>query len=415
VLVVAEQAKLSDTGRQRRANEDAAFARKPLFAVADGMGGAQAGEIASGVAVSVLEHGLPDGPGSAEERLAALVQDANARIHELSVADAERAGMGTTMTSAYLGEDELAVAHVGDSRLYCLRGGELQRLTRDHSLVEELVQEGRLTPEEADEHPQRSIITRALGPELDVVVDHMSWRADDGDIYLICSDGLTSMVPEAHVRELIAGAPSLAAAARALVDAANEAGGRDNITVVLFRVEEVAVAPGDGGDHTTQHTMVGAAAPSADEVRAAAAAAPADAPATGPVARRLPRAPNVPATGPAAQRRGRRLARTRRALKPALIVALILAPIVIGAYFASQAVYFVGASRQGFVTLYQGVPYSLPFGIDLYSTNYTSGVTMQTLPPKVRHTVRDHELRSRRDAADLVAQIEQGKLAGQQP
>jgi hypothetical protein len=125
--------------------------------------------------------------------------------------------------------------------------------------------------------------------------------------------------------------------------------------------------------------------------------------------------PNVPATGPAAQRRGRRAARVRRAQNPMLLVALILAPLVIGAYFASQAVYFVGASRQGFVTLYQGVPYTLPFGLDLYSTNYTSGVTMQTLPPKVRHTVTEHELRSRHDAADLVAQIEQGKLAGQQP
>jgi PPM family protein phosphatase len=420
VLRVADHVKLTDTGRQRRANEDAAFARAPLFAVADGMGGAQAGEIASGVAVSVLEHGLPDGPGSAEERLAGLAREANLQIHELSVADADRAGMGTTLTAAYLGEAELAIAHVGDSRLYCLRDGQLQRLTRDHSLVEELVQEGRLTPEEADEHPQRSIITRALGPEHDVLVDHMSWRAQDGDVYLICSDGLTSMVPEARVAQLLGGARTLRDAAHALIDAANEAGGRDNITVVLFRVEEL---DGVGG---AEPTMVGAPVPTYGDDTGEHPAAfdddedtepfgRDDAPAAYAAEQRLPRAPDN--SGLIRRREappkptGWR--RTLRNVRRSLIVLAVLFAIGGAIYAAVASVYFVGADRQGFITLYRGLPYRLPLGINLYTTNYTSGVPLGTLPDKVQTTVTDHKLRKRDDAADLITQIEQDKLAGQ--
>jgi PPM family protein phosphatase len=236
MLRVAEHFERTDTGRQRRGNEDAFYARAPLFAVADGMGGAQAGEVASHLAVEVLEQGLPDGAGSVEERLRARVREANARIMESAQADDARAGMGTTLTVAYVGEDDLTVAHVGDSRLYRLRDGTFERLTDDHSLVEELVRQGKLTPEEADEHPQRSIITRALGAEEGVEADSTTWAGRDGDVYLICSDGLTSMIPEAHVAQVVAEAPSLSTAGRMLIDAANDAGGRDNITVVLFRL-----------------------------------------------------------------------------------------------------------------------------------------------------------------------------------
>src|SRR5437588_9355803 len=196
MLRVAEHFERTDTGRQRRANEDSYFARAPLFAVADGMGGAQAGEVASGVAVEVLEQGLPGGGGTVEERLARRVAEANARINELSRSSEDRAGMGTTPTAAYVGEHLLTVVHVGDSRLYRLREGEFERLTDDHSLVEELVRQGKLTPQEADEHPQRSIITRALGPEAGVEADRQTFPARDRDVYLLCSDGLTSMVPE---------------------------------------------------------------------------------------------------------------------------------------------------------------------------------------------------------------------------
>src|ERR671925_1892336 len=223
MLRVAEHFERTDTGRQRRGNEDAYFARSPLFAVADGVGGAQAGEVASQLAVEVLSQGVPEGNGSIEERLRARVEEANTRIAELAQADERRAGMSTTLTLAYVGEDELSVVHVGDSRLYRLRDGVFERLTDDHTLVEELVRQGKLTQQEADQHPQRSIITRALGPEAAVEADSHTWPARDGDVYLLCSDGLTSMVSEAQVGEVVVGAPSLPEAARRLIDAANAA------------------------------------------------------------------------------------------------------------------------------------------------------------------------------------------------
>ena len=242
MLRVAEQYSGSDTGMQRRANEDSLLARSPLFVVADGMGGAQAGEVASRIAVESFEAGLNDA-GSAEEGLATRALDANARIYELAQNDADHAGMGTTLTAVYVGEREIAIAHVGDSRAYCLRDGELLRLTDDHSLVDELIRQGRLTPEEAEDHPQRSIITRALGPEEAVEVDTRTFYARSGDVYLLCSDGLTTMLSEAKLAEVLLAHPRLRDAGEALIAQANEAGGRDNITVILLRLEEVG---GDG-------------------------------------------------------------------------------------------------------------------------------------------------------------------------
>src|SRR5581483_5053403 len=150
-------------------------------------------------------------------------------------------GMGTTITAAYVDSEDLAIAHVGDSRAYLFRDGALKRLTRDHTLVGALVEQGKLTEEEAAEHPQRSIITRALGPEADVEVDTWSYPLRAGDVVLLCSDGLTSMISEERVAEIVGADAALQSAARALIDEANAAGGRDNITVVLFRLEEVGV------------------------------------------------------------------------------------------------------------------------------------------------------------------------------
>jgi serine/threonine protein phosphatase PrpC len=387
MLRVAEHFERTDTGRQRRGNEDAFYARAPLFAVADGMGGAQAGEVASHLAVEVLEQGLPDGAGSVEERLRARVSEANERIMESAQADDARAGMGTTLTVAYVGEDDLTVAHVGDSRLYRLRDGTFERLTDDHSLVEELVRQGKLTPEEADEHPQRSIITRALGAEEGVEADSATWAGRHDDVYLICSDGLTSMVPEARVAEVLAAGRSLAAAGRALIDAANDAGGRDNITVVLFRLEEVGVG-----------------VPAAQDTAEHRAPAPQTAAATAPVARIEPR----PARGRAATRRRRR--RPRVPVGPILVLFLV-ACVALGAYYASQTVYFVGTSDDGFVTVYRGLPYDLPAGLHLYSVNYESGAPVGELTPAQKETITEHKLRSRNDAQDLVNQLEAGELA----
>ena len=249
MLRISEHFHASDLGRQRQGNEDNYFVRAPLFVVADGMGGAQAGEVASEMAVESFDRGLPD--GSPADGLVSVIEDANRRIHDRSRSEAQRAGMGTTVTAAYVGEQEVTIAHVGDSRAYVLRDGELTRLTRDHSLVGELVARGKLTEEQAETHPQRSVITRALGPEPEVQVDVRTYQARAGDLFMVCSDGLTSMIPEARVREVLESARPLEQAGRELIAAANEAGGRDNITVILFRLEDV-----DDGDEPAEHATV---------------------------------------------------------------------------------------------------------------------------------------------------------------
>jgi protein phosphatase len=395
MLRVAEHAERTDTGRQRKGNEDAYFARAPLFAVADGMGGAQAGEVASRAAVEAFENGLPDGPGSAEERLAGLVLKANDRIIEMAQADRERAGMGTTMTAAYVTEGDVAIAHVGDSRMYRLRDGELERLTEDHTLVAELERQGKITQEEAGRHPQRSIITRALGAEHDIEVDHPSFGARDGDVYLICSDGLM-MFPEERIGEIVNGAPDLRTAARELVDAANAGGGRDNITVVLFRIEDV------GGPAVDQDTSVGMKAVTPPP------AAPAP-PTRAEPSRVEPRRPRMPAAAPAAKTK-RRSPWRRRVTAGALVFLLIIVPIVIGISIAVRSVYFVGTDNSGFVSVYQGLPYDLPAGIHLYREQFVSGVSAASLTPARRSKLLDHKLRSERDANDLVKQLELGQL-----
>jgi protein phosphatase len=233
--MLGRSAVVSDTGRRRRRNEDQYVCVPPLFAVADGMGGAQAGEVASGLAAAVLNEAAGDERG--EERVASLIQEANRRVFQRSSEDASTSGMGTTMTVALVDGDTIAFGHVGDSRAYRVRGGALEQLTDDHSLVGELLRSGRLSPEEAESHPQRSVITRALGTEPDVDVDTFTIEAEPGDVYLICSDGLTDMVsPRAIQALLVERLDDLDAAARALVDAANEGGGEDNITVVLFQM-----------------------------------------------------------------------------------------------------------------------------------------------------------------------------------
>src|SRR6267378_4560361 len=216
MLRVAEQYAATDTGRQRRANEDALLSRSPLFVVADGMGGAQAGKVASQIAVESFKDGLEDS-GSPEAALARLARAANTRIHERSHSHIEQAGMGTTLTAMYVGAEDVSIAHVGDSRAYCLRDGELMRLTDDHSLVDELMRQGRLTPQEAEEHPQRSVITRALGPEGTVEVDTRSFRARPGDVYLLCSDGLTTMLSEEEIADALRSHPRLRDAGEALI------------------------------------------------------------------------------------------------------------------------------------------------------------------------------------------------------
>jgi protein phosphatase len=249
-MKIGRTAAHSDTGRKRRRNEDAYVMRPPLFAVADGMGGAQAGEIASRLAAEALRdddgHGSSGPPGSAEhfpgrsgeDRVNELVQTANRRVYERATADAAASGMGTTVTVALVGGDQVTIGHVGDSRAYLIRAGELTQLTEDHSLVGELIRSGKLSPEEAESHPQRSVITRALGTDPDVDVDVFSVQTAPGDLFLLCSDGLTTMVGDGAILGVVEQhLDDLDAAARALVGTANRGGGEDNITVVFFEID----------------------------------------------------------------------------------------------------------------------------------------------------------------------------------
>jgi PPM family protein phosphatase len=408
LLRVAEQYAGTDTGRQRRANEDSHLARAPLFVVADGMGGAQAGEVASRIAIESFQDGLQDA-ASPEAALAALTQRANAHIHELSHSNAEQAGMGTTLTAVYVGEREVSIAHVGDSRAYRLRDGVLERLTEDHSLVDELLRQGRLTPEEALEHPQRSVITRALGPEGAVEVDTRSYSAREGDVYLLCSDGLTTMLAEDRLAELLLAHASLREAGEALIAAANEAGGRDNITVVLLRIEELDA----GTAPLTEESSVVREGPPASTGAAAGAAGASSTVGPASTAGPAQEAPVVPRRPRAPSRGGQESKRKRRGLRrtgAAVIVLAVLALIGAGAYIALQSVYFIGTNDRGLVTVFRGVPYRLPGNLALYSSDYVSGVSASTLAPQRRQKLLDHSLRSEANAASLVRSLELGQL-----
>ena len=251
-MVIGRAVGVTDTGRRRRQNEDAFVCDPPLFAVADGMGGAQAGELASRLAAAAIEEGARSLDG--EQAVVGAVRTANARIFERALQDPAVAGMGTTATVALVDEHAgtLTLAHVGDSRAYLFREGDLEQLTTDHSLVGELVRTGRLTEAEAAVHPHRSVITRALGTEADVEVDTRTVELRAGDLVLLCSDGLSAMLRDDLIVQLLqetgADPPR---AADALVRAANAAGGEDNVTVVIVELIE-----GEPPERTTAETTV---------------------------------------------------------------------------------------------------------------------------------------------------------------
>jgi protein phosphatase len=253
-MSIASIGRESNTGNKRRRNEDSFVVAPPLFAVADGMGGAQAGEVASKLAAAALEDTDP-GTAGGVERVVELIQEANRRVYERSNTDPAASGMGTTITAALVEGTSVAFGHVGDSRAYLVREGVMEQLTEDHSLVNELMKSGKLSPEEAETHPQRSVITRALGTDPDVDVDTFVVEARENDLFLICSDGLTTMVGDEEILELLEKHhDDLDRAAKSLVAAANRAGGEDNITVVAFTIGA------EGGD-----TLMMPAAGSADD------------------------------------------------------------------------------------------------------------------------------------------------------
>jgi protein phosphatase len=385
-LRLGQTATLTDTGRRRRHNEDAFVAEPPLFAVADGMGGAQAGELASSLAAAALKDSQEPG-GGGEGRVDELIQQANRRVYERQSQDAAASGMGTTMTVALVEDGRVAFGHVGDSRAYLIRGGALEQLTEDHSLVAELVRSGKLSPEEAEGHPQRSVITRALGTDPDVDVDTFSVETKPGDLFLICSDGLTSMVDDETILEEVArNRHDLKSAAKALVRAANKGGGEDNITVVFFEIggeddlEQTVTLPprDDGADAGTD------AEATLDELDRVPAIQTAD----GDGRRREPRGP------------GRRL----------LVAALTLTLLVGASGFVVWGLWrshFVGSEANGHVAVYQGVPWNIVGNVHLYRATYVSPLLAAQLSRAERRKLFDHSLRSEGSALAAVRAYEE--------
>ena len=316
----------TDQGQLRDNNEDAFLVddERALFAVADGMGGHRAGEVASRTAIESLRASMASGIPVND-----AIERANTAVIDRAAGDGELEGMGTTMTAVVpAGGHQLLIGHVGDSRAYLVHEGNLRRVTEDHSLVEELVREGRLTPEQAESHPQRAIITRALGIDTDVDVDVYTLDVDPGDRLIVCSDGLNTMVRDRDVERIARGESDPQHAADALVAAANAAGGEDNITVIIIDVLEVdAPAPVDPE----------ALIPSGDE----------------PAAKPLEVAPPPPAPD-VVPRRSRW--RTLRGIVLVLVPLLLILGIAAGATgWYARGSYYVGTAGNE-VVIYKGVP-----------------------------------------------------------
>lgn len=232
-------AALSNVGKLRNLNEDSYLATGRLFAVADGLGGHQAGEVASQMACEILAATLKDSPEkNIAKLLTAAFQKANEAIFKRAWTQPDQYGMGTTLTTAVLFPRTLYIGHAGDSRAYLYREGKLTQLTEDHSLVAELVRQGHLSPEEAERHPQRAIVTRALGAEETVKVDIFSQEVKTGDQILLCTDGLNVVVTDSEIATILASESSPKKTCQKLIKTANSHGGPDNITVVLVEVEK---------------------------------------------------------------------------------------------------------------------------------------------------------------------------------
>ncbi len=381
---IADHASSTHTGKVRRTNEDSYLDDPPLFAVADGMGGARAGEVASRLAIDTFRELQPIAGEDAEARLRRVILEANRRVLERSQSDPSAAGMGSTVTSALLDGDRVVLGHVGDSRAYLLRDDVLQQLSHDHSLVAELERAGRLTHEEAAVHPQRSVITRALGATPELEVDTSVVQVRPGDIVLLCSDGLSGLVGDDAIAGLIGGEGSLEDGVRRLVRAANDAGGDDNVTAVAFRIA------GDAGD---------------------AAVAPGPALQDRDLSDTLTEADNVPAIR-LPDRQPLLNVATRPRHSGRLIAAfstfvVLLVALGIGTVFGLRWAHFVGVDpTTGQVAVFQGVPFDLDGSHRLYRLVTRSTVEATALPRSERKHLFDHTLRSSADAERILRQLQ---------
>jgi PPM family protein phosphatase len=375
---------VTDAGKVRQNNEDALLVGdgkdETLFVVADGIGGFEAGEVASSLAVEALRDLRPDEP------FEAAIGEANRRIVAAGRGDEKLSGMGTTVVAIRFGgtqrEPVAEVAHVGDSRAYLMRGGDMRPITEDHSLVAELVRSGDLTRDQAAEHPQKNLITRALGADERVDVDTAVLPVEAGDRILLCSDGLSDMVPEGGISLILAESPEdPEKAARGLVSAALDAGGNDNITVVVVDVREQP-QPETGTRDRRERRSGGTS-----EMLALGS--------TGQDVRTPPRS-QAPPSRPRRSTRAARRKRSRGFRKAlgtfvrglAVVVVLILA--LTPAYLWGSSRYFFEFD-EGEVVAYRGVPYA-PLGIELNQEWRRPGLTESEIKDPYKGPIESHKL-----------------------
>jgi len=388
---------LSDVGRVRKNNQDSAYASPRLLFLADGMGGGPAGDLASSTAAQAVRRlDTSATPPDLLEALAGAVQRANDRLGEIVESDPSVEGMGTTLTAVLADGDQVGLAHVGDSRAYLLRGGELSQLTHDHTFVQSLVDQGRLTAEEARRHPHRSLILQVLDGRHDVEPDLDILTLQPGDRLLLCSDGLTDFVDDTRIASLLGG-ETLDIAALELVQEALQAGSSDNVTCVVAEAVE-----GDDPEAPTEPLLVGAAAEQARPRTSMTDTA------TQPAITDTDDPDGVPGHDPEGRRYAVQAPRRFRRLRVAFGVTLALAVLAAGALLAyrwSQGQYYVAAS-DGNVAIYQGIDQEFP-GVDLSSVAEQYELPLGRLPTYQRDQVESGiEAASYADARDTVAGLQ---------
>jgi PPM family protein phosphatase len=394
----------TDTGRVRKGNEDSYLVEEPLFAVADGMGGHLAGDVASSTAVDVITNRLSDADAANPETLAQMLREANSAIFSRAEDDNSLHGMGTTCTLLMLDDGRAHIAHVGDSRAYLFRDGSLEQLTEDHTLVGRMVREGRLTEQEAERHPQRSIITRALGVDSEVDVDLSTVNLEDGDRVLICSDGLSSMISNDDIAAVLRKEQDPQTAADRLVDLALDAGGEDNVTVVVLAIGDSVASRG-----ADTHAAAGATppVPARPEPPEAAPAVP-----TGvvDVVEPAPRAPRESSRAPEVIDAPRRP--WRRVALSLFLLLLLVAALYGGARYSLANSWYVGVDEAGAVTIFRGRPETVG-GMTLSDPEETTSLRLADLPDYLHDDLREGiKVDSLADAQDTVANLEARVPAG---
>ena len=349
----------TDVGRVRTGNEDSYFVDSPLFVIADGMGGHAAGDVASATAVEVIQDKRSEISAADPQTLSDAIREANRAIWSRSSDDTNLRGMGTTCTMILVDDARAQVAHVGDSRAYLFHDGEIRQITDDHTLVGRLVREGKLQPEEAARHPQRSMITRALGVDEDVEVDLFSLPLEEGDRLMICSDGLSGMVSEEEMTEVLNSESDPQRAADVLVDKANDAGGEDNITVIVVDVGADSSSAPEVAEHRSDLGERATTDPSAD---------------TG-----YHQAVEV---APKKRRWGRRL------VVAFVVIGFLAAGGFVAAKYALDNSWFIGVDEQGTVAIYRGIPDEIA-GLSFKEVHDRSTIEIDQLPGFKRDEVED--------------------------